>query len=48
MAEAEVITMASGGFSEIQAQELMTTNDMLAVMKSAGAKAAKYAAPNKK
>jgi uncharacterized protein with GYD domain len=46
--EAEMITMASGGFSQVRAQELMTTKDMLGAMKSAGAKAAKYAAPNKK
>lgn len=48
IAEAEMITMASGGFTQVHAQELMTTKDMLVAMKSAGAKAAKYAAPNKK
>ena len=46
--ETQMITMASGGFSQVCAQELMTTKDMLGAMKSAGAKAAKYAAPNKK
>jgi len=48
IAEAQMITMASGGFSQIHAQELMTTKDMLVAIKSASTKAAKYSAPNKK
>ena len=48
LAEAQMITMASGGFSEIHAQELISTKDMMAAMKNAGVKASKYAAPNKK
>lgn len=48
IAEAQMITMASGGFSQIHAQELMTTKDMQTAMKSAAVKASKYAAPNKK
>jgi hypothetical protein len=38
----------SGGFSQVHVQELMTTKDMLAAMKKAASRAAKYAAPNKK
>lgn len=48
IAEAQMITMASGGFSEVHVQELITTKDMLGAMKNASSKAAKYAAPNKK
>jgi uncharacterized protein with GYD domain len=48
MAEAQMITMASGGFSEISAEEMISTKTMTAAMTSAGAKAAKYKAPNKK
>ena len=48
IAEAQMITMASGGFRQVHVEELMTTKDMLAAMKNAAAKAAKYAAPNKK
>jgi uncharacterized protein with GYD domain len=48
IAEAQMITMASGGFSQIHVQELISTKDMLAAMKNAASKASKYAAPNKK
>ena len=48
MAEAQMITMASGGFSEISAEEMISTKTMTAAMTSAGAKAAKYKAPNQK
>ena len=48
MAESQMITMASGAFSEIHAEELISTKTMTAAMTSAGAKAAKYKAPNKK
>ena len=48
MAEAQMITMASGGFSEISAEEMISTKTMTAAMTSAGAKAAKYKAPNNK
>ena len=48
MAEAQMITMASGSFSEISAEEMISTKTMTAAMTSAGAKAAKYKAPNQK
>ena len=48
IAEAQMITMASGGFSEISAEEMISTKTMTAAMTSAGAKAAKYKAPNQK
>lgn len=48
IAEAQMITMASGGFSQVHVQELMTTKDMLTAMKTAASKVSKYAAPNKK
>ena len=48
MAEAQMITMASGSFSEISAEEMISTKTMTAAMTSAGAKAARYKAPNKK
>ena len=48
MAEAQMITMASGSFSEISAEEMISTKTMTAAMTSAGAKAAKYKAPNNK
>ena len=38
----------SGGFSQVDVQELMTTKDMQAAMKTAASKVSKYAAPNKK
>jgi uncharacterized protein with GYD domain len=44
----KLITMASGGFSQVDAQELMTTKDMQAAMKTATLKVSKYSAPNKK
>jgi uncharacterized protein with GYD domain len=45
--ETQMITMASGAFSEIHAEELVSTKTMKAAMAHAGAKAAKYKAPNK-
>jgi hypothetical protein len=42
-----MITMSSGAFAEIQVEELISTKAMKAAMTSAGAKAAKYKAPNK-
>jgi uncharacterized protein with GYD domain len=48
IAQAQMITMASGGFSQVDAQELMTTQDMQAAMKTAASKVSKYSAPNKK
>ena len=48
MAEAQMITMASGSFSEISAEEMISTKTMTAAMTSAGAKAAKYKAPKQK
>jgi len=45
--EAQMITMASGAFQEIQVEELVSTKAMKSAMANAGAKAAKYKAPNK-
>ena len=45
--EAQMITMASGAFQEIQVEELVSTKAMKSAMTNAGAKAAKYKAPNK-
>jgi hypothetical protein len=42
-----MITMASGAFQEIQVEELVSTKAMKSAMTNAGAKAAKYKAPNK-
>lgn len=47
VAEAQMITMSSGAFSEIHAEELISTKSMKTAMTNAGAKAAKYKAPNK-
>ena len=48
IAETQMITMASGVFNEIHAEEMISTKTMTAAMTSAGAKAAKYKAPNQK
>lgn len=45
--EAQMITMSSGAFAEIHVEEVISTKAMKAAMTSAGAKAAKYKAPNK-
>jgi K+-transporting ATPase A subunit len=45
--EAQMITMASGAFQEIQVEELVSTKAMKTAMTNAGAIAAKYKAPNK-
>ena len=45
--EAQMITQSSGAFAEIHVEELISTKAMKAAMASAGAKAAKYKAPNK-
>ncbi len=45
--EAQMITMASGAFQEIQVEELVSTKAMKSAMTNAGAKAAKYKAPKK-
>lgn len=45
--EAQMITMSSGAFVEIHVEELISTKAMKAAMSVAGAKAAKYKAPNK-
>jgi uncharacterized protein with GYD domain len=45
--EAQMITMASGAFTEINVEELISTKAMKTAMTNAGAKAAKYKAPNK-
>jgi len=47
VAEAQMITMSSGAFSEIHAEELISTKSMKTAMTNAGAKAAKYKSPNK-
>ena len=48
MAEAQMIVMAAGGISDVIVEEMISTKTMTAAMTSAGAKAAKYKAPNKK
>jgi uncharacterized protein with GYD domain len=45
--EAQMITMASGAFTEINVEELLSTKAMKTAMTNAAAKAAKYKAPNK-
>jgi len=45
--EAQMITMASGAFTEIHVEELISTKAMKTAMTNAAAKAAKYKAPNK-
>jgi len=45
--EAQMITMASGAFTEINVEELISTKAMKTAMTNAAAKAAKYKAPNK-
>lgn len=45
--EAQMITMSSGAFLEIDVEELISTKAMKSAMGNAGAKAAKYKAPNK-
>jgi uncharacterized protein with GYD domain len=45
--EAQMITMSSSAFTEIQVEELISTKAMKTAMANAGAKAAKYKAPNK-
>ena len=45
--EAQMITMSSGAFTEIQVEELISTKAMKTAMTNAAAKAAKYKAPNK-
>ena len=45
--EAQMITMASGAFTEINVEELISTKAMRTAMTNAAAKAAKYKAPNK-
>jgi len=45
--EAQMITMSSGAFTEIQVEELISTKAMKTAMTNAVAKAAKYKAPNK-
>jgi uncharacterized protein with GYD domain len=45
--EAQMITMASGAFTEINVEELISTKAMKTAMTNAPAKAAKYKAPNK-
>lgn len=47
MAEIEMITMASGVFSRVSSEELMSTKAMVKVMKSADAHAPKFKPPNK-
>lgn len=47
MAETQMITMASGAFTDIHSEELISTKTMKTAMANAGAKAAKYKAPNK-
>lgn len=48
MAEATMITMSSGAFNDLSAEEMISTKAMTEAMLGAGAKAAKYKAPNKK
>ena len=45
--EAQMITMSSGAFTEIHVEELISTKAMKTAMTNAGAKVAKYKAPNK-
>jgi uncharacterized protein with GYD domain len=45
--EAQMVTMASGAFTEINVEELISTKAMKTAMTNAAAKAAKYKAPNK-
>ena len=45
--EAQMITMASGAFTEINVEELISTKAMKTAMTNSAAKAAKYKAPNK-
>ena len=45
--EIEMITMASGVFSSVSSEELISTKTMVDVMKSAGANASKFKPPNK-
>lgn len=47
LAEALMITMSSGAFSEAHTEELISTKSTKTAMTNAGAKAAKYKAPNK-
>jgi uncharacterized protein with GYD domain len=47
LVEALMITMASGAFSEAHTEELISTKSTKTAMTNAGAKAAKYKAPNK-
>ena len=51
MTEASMITMSTGAFIDIGAEEMISTKTMTAAMASAGskagAKAAKYKAPHK-
>jgi uncharacterized protein with GYD domain len=47
MAETQMITMGSGAFSEIHAEELISTKSMKSAMTKAGTKASKYKSPNK-
>jgi uncharacterized protein with GYD domain len=44
--EAQMITMSSGAFTEIHVEELIPTKAMKTAMTNAGAKVAKYKAPN--
>ncbi len=45
--QAQMITMSSGAFSEIHVEELISTKAAKTAMMNAGAKVAKYKAPNK-
>lgn len=47
VAEITMIVMASGALREFAAEEVISTETMAAVMKSASTKAEKYAAPHK-
>ncbi len=47
LADTTMIVMESGAFSEIGAEEMISTKTMTAAMASAGAEAAKYKAPHK-
>ncbi|MSP04852.1 MAG: hypothetical protein EXR05_06360 [Acetobacteraceae bacterium] len=48
MVEIQMIIMSSGAFSSVFIEELISTKAQTSAMKSGGAKAAKYKAPNKK
>ena len=48
MAEIQMITMASGAFLSVTIEEFISTKVQKNAMKTAGAKAGKYKAPNKK